>query len=57
MSLLVPCCDVRYDLSIDTMFGSSLPQLFVGGLIFYIRYLCLLFPSMLDNLSGHSVTQ
>ena len=28
---LVPCCDVRYDFRIKTMFGSSLPP--VGGLI------------------------
>jgi len=40
---LVPCCDVRYHFHIKTMVGSSLPpvQLFVGGLMSYLRYLCL----------------
>ena len=38
----VPCCDVRYDFRIKTMFGSSLPLLlFVWGLMLYLRYLCL----------------
>ena len=37
----VPCCDVRYDLRKKTMFGLSLPPLFVGGLMSYLRYLCL----------------
>ena len=33
-------CDVRYHFRIKTMFGSSLPP--VGGLMSYLRYLCLL---------------
>ena len=37
----VPCCDVRYNFRIKTMFGSSLPSCFVGRLMFYLRYLCL----------------
>jgi hypothetical protein len=36
---LVPCCDVRYDFHIKTMFGSSLPHLIVAGIM---AYLCLL---------------
>ena len=36
-----PCCDVRYDFRIETLFGSSLP-LCVGGPMYYLRYLCLL---------------
>jgi hypothetical protein len=32
----VPNCDVRYDFSIKTMFGSL-----IGGLMFYLRFLCL----------------
>jgi len=35
------CCIVRYDFCIKTMFGSSLPPVIVGGLMFYLRYLCL----------------
>ena len=35
------CCDVRYDFLINAMFGSSLPPLFVGGLMFYLCCLCL----------------
>ena len=35
----VPCCGVRYDFCITTMFVSSLPP--VGGLMSYLRYLCL----------------
>ena len=35
-------CDVRYNFCINTMFGSSLTQLYVGGLMSYLRYLCLL---------------
>jgi len=34
----VPCCDVRYNFHIETMFGSSLPP----GLMSYLRYLSLL---------------
>jgi hypothetical protein len=47
-------CPLRFPHRHDVRFVFT-SQLFVGGLIFYIRYLCLLFPSMLDNLSG--VTQ
>ena len=25
LSYMIPCCDVRYDLRIEAMFGSSLP--------------------------------
>jgi hypothetical protein len=39
----VLCCDVHYDFRIKTMFGFFLPPvLFVGRLMFYLRYLCLL---------------
>ena len=37
----VPCCDARYDFRIKTMFGSSLPPVFVGGRVSCLRYLCL----------------
>jgi hypothetical protein len=37
-----PRCDVRYNFCINTMFGSSLTQLYVGGLMSYLRYLYLL---------------
>jgi hypothetical protein len=36
------CCDVRYNFHIQTIFGVRLYlQLFVGGLMSYLRYLCL----------------
>ena len=41
LRVLSSCCDVRYDFRINTMIGSSLPQLFVGGLMSSLRYLCL----------------
>jgi hypothetical protein len=41
-TFLVPYWDVRYDLRIKTMFGSSLPHLFVGGIMSYFPNLCLL---------------
>ena len=37
----VPCCDVLYGFRIQTMFGSPLPPVFVGGLMSYLFYLCL----------------
>ena len=40
-TLWVPCCDVRYDFRIKTMFGCFHLRLFVGGLTSYLRYLCL----------------
>ena len=40
--MFVPCCDIHYVFRIKTMFGSSLYfQLFVGGFMSYLRYLCL----------------
>ena len=41
--LLVPCCDVRYDFRIKTMFGSSLTPVVSKkwGLMSYLRWLCL----------------
>jgi len=42
LTVFVSCCDVRYVCHIKTMFGSSLPQLFVGWLMSYLCYLCLL---------------
>ena len=38
----VPCCDVRYDFCIKLCLVRLYLQLFVGGLMFYLRYLCLL---------------
>ena len=37
----IPCCDVRYDFRIKTMFGSSLPPVISGVSMSYLRYLCL----------------
>jgi len=41
-TFLIPCCDVRYDFRIKTMFSSFLPPVVVGRLMSYLRYLCLL---------------
>jgi len=41
-AFIVLSCDVRYDFRIKRMFGSSLPPALVGGLMSYLRYLCLL---------------
>jgi len=38
----VPCCDVRYDFRIKTMFSSPLSPVVCRGLMSYLRYLCLL---------------
>jgi hypothetical protein len=40
-TFLVPCCDVRYDYRVKTMFGSSLPPIVCGRLMSYLRCLCL----------------
>jgi hypothetical protein len=40
-SFWVPCCDVRCDFRIKTMFYSFLPPVVVGGLLSYLSYLCL----------------
>jgi len=43
-TFLVHCCAVSSDISINTLFGSSLPLVickFVRGLMSYLRYLCL----------------
>ena len=37
----VPCCDHRYDLRIVSMFGSSLPEIVVGGRMSYVISVCL----------------
>ena len=40
-TFLVPCCDVHYDFRMKTVFGSSLPQLFVGGLMsYFFTFVC-----------------
>ena len=33
-------CDVRYEFRIETIFVRLYPQLFVGGLMSYLHYLC-----------------
>ena len=38
---LVPCCDVRYDIRIKRSSVRLFLQLFVGGLLSYLRCLCL----------------
>jgi len=40
-TLWVPCCGIRYYFRIKKMFASTCLQLFVGGLMAYLRYLCL----------------
>jgi hypothetical protein len=35
---VVPCCVVRYDLGIKRCSVRPYPQLFVGGLMFYLLY-------------------
>ena len=40
-NVLSSCYDVRYDFRIKLMFGRLFLQLFVGGLMSYLRYLCL----------------
>ena len=37
----VPCCDLRYDVRIQTMFGSSLPPGACRRAESFLRYLCL----------------
>jgi hypothetical protein len=47
----VPCCDVRYDFHIKTLFGPSLPPVvFVGGLVSYLHYLCLFAHSCVQHI-------
>ena len=41
MCLYVPCCDIRYDFRIKRCWVRLYLQLFVWGLISYLRYLCL----------------
>jgi hypothetical protein len=41
MCLYVPCCDVRYDFRIKTMFGSSFPPVICRRPLSYLRYFCL----------------
>ena len=43
-----PCCDVHYDFRIKTMFDSPLSP---GGLMYYLRYLCLLAHSSFQRIS------
>ena len=38
----VSCCNVHYDFSINTIFGSSLPPVVLGILVSFLRYLCLI---------------
>ena len=42
LAFWVLCYGVRYNFSITTMFCSPLPPVVVGGLMSYLRYLCLL---------------
>ena len=67
----IPYCDDCYDFRIKTIFGSSLPPVFVGELVSYLRYSCLLVSktycvvflfcfsrscaSYIDDLSGLSI--
>ena len=38
---LIPSCDIHQDFRLKTMFDQSYLQLFVEGLMSYLRYLCL----------------
>ena len=51
-TFLVSYCDVRYDFRAKTMFSSVrlYLQLFVAGLISYLRYLCLFAYSGINNI-------
>ena len=44
------CGLIYMDFRIQTMFGSSLPQLFVGEVMSYIRYLCLFANSVVQHI-------
>ena len=52
LTFLIPCCDVRYDFRIITMFGSSLsPVVCRGdGFMSNLRYLCLLRHSSVQHI-------
>jgi hypothetical protein len=41
-TFIVPCCAVRYDFHIQTIFGSSLPPVVSRRAHLYLRYMCLL---------------
>jgi hypothetical protein len=47
LTFLIPCCDVRYDFRIITMFGSSLSPV---GFMSNLRYLCLLRHSSVQHI-------
>ena len=50
LTFLMPCCDVRYDFRIITMFGSSLPPVVCRRVHVYLRYLCLLRHSSVQHI-------
>ena len=52
LTFLIPCCDVRYDFRIVTMFGSSLPPVVCRrvGFMSNLRYLCLLRHSSIQHI-------
>ena len=52
LTLLIPCCDVRYDFNIITMFGSSLSPVICRtvGVMSNLRYLCLLRHSSIQHI-------
>ena len=41
ITLWVPCCDIRYDFSMNRMFGSSLPPVVWTHVLFTLFVLCL----------------
>ena len=55
-TFLVLCCDVPYDFLIKRIFGSSVPQMFVGEFISYLCYLCLLAYTGIQHVSFIWVT-
>ena len=44
----VPCCDIRYDFHIETMFVSSLSP--IGGLMSYVCYSCFFANSFVQHI-------
>ena len=43
LTFLSSLCDVRYDFRMKAMFGSSLPLVVCGVLVYNLRYLCFCF--------------
>jgi hypothetical protein len=53
----VPCCGVRYNFRIKTMFGSSLPSVVLSTLFVFLFYLPLSCVPYLASFSGFSISE